>query len=469
MIYGKETKIYPPKFEEKNPAKPSNLDHIQTPKLVKQNYTFWRAKLKLVTLLFLVVTLFSNFQTSIAEDTADTLAAQKTANQQRLTELNQQIKSYQQQIAVTQSKVSSLKNEVSIYNNQIASVELQIEAKETQINDANLQIAELEKLIEQKTQEVADNKRILSMLIVEINEYDNNYALKTTVGSNNLSDFLDQIQYNQNLQDKIYQLVQKIKELKAKLLAQQHDLEVKVKELEELKNQLEISQKSLTEIRNQKQRLMAETQGLERNFQKLLTVSKKDADNLEKEIEDLDAKIRVKLGNKSVPAAKGVLAWPIDGILTQKYGNTGFTALGYNFHNGIDIAAPAGAPIYSAAEGEVMYTDQSDASFGNWAAIKHNISTKTGSSQIITLYAHMQTIKVKPGQKVLQGDLVGYEGNSGNTTKKLYGPHRGYHLHFGVYDAEGFGVNKGAYTSIYGAYKVPYGYTYNPLDFLGSQ
>ncbi len=205
---------------------------------------------------------------------------------------------------------------------------------------------------------------------------------------------------------------------------------------------------------------------MESNYQRLLAGSKNEEANLQKEVADLDAQIRAKLGNKRIPAAKGVLAWPIDGILTQGYGNTGFTALGYNFHNGIDIAAPAGAPVYAAADGVVINTDMSDASYGNWVAIKHNISTKSGSSQIITLYCHMRSFKAVPGQQIKAGDLIGYEGNTGNTTKKLYGPERGYHVHFGVYDAEGFGVSDGKYSNIYGPYKVPYGYTYNPLDFL---
>ena len=417
-------------------------------------------------ILSLIFSMGLNFAS--AEQTAEELAAAKTANEKKLQQINQQIKSYQQQIATTQAKSSTLKNEIYIYDRQIISTELQIQGKETQIDDSNLQIAQLENLIAKKLKEIADNKKVLGQLIVEIKQYDDQYAIKTTIGSNNLSDFLDEIQYTQNLQDKIYQLVQKIKELKAKLEGQKRDLEIQVKQLEELKEQLEITQSSLESMRGQKQSLLNQTKGLEKNFQKLLASSKADEINLQKEIEDLDAKIRAKLGNKSIPAAKGVLAWPMDGILTQSYGKTGFTALGYNFHNGIDIAAPAGQAIYAAADGEVLYTDKSDASYGNWVAIKHNISTKEGSSQIITLYAHFRSFKVSPGQQVKQGDVIGYEGNTGNTTKKLYGPERGYHIHFGVYDAEGFGVNTGAYTKIYGPYKVPYGYTYNPINFLGS-
>jgi murein DD-endopeptidase MepM/ murein hydrolase activator NlpD len=400
---------------------------------------------------------------------ADDISDKLTASQQKLLQINQQIKNYQQQIAATQSKASSLKNEVSIYNNQISSLELEIEAKQTQIDSANLQIAQLQKLIDQKNRDIADNKQILGQLIVELNEYDDQYALQTTVGSNNLSDFLDQVQYNQNLQGKVYQLVQKIKTLKTQLESEQKDLQVQVTQLEQFKNQLQVSQTSLITIKNQKQRLLNQTQGLEKNFQKLLSSSKQDADNLQKEIQDLDAKARAKVGSKAITAQKGLLGWPIDGILTQKYGNTGFTSLGYNFHNGIDIAGPPGQPIYAAADGDILYTDKSNASFGNWAALKSTINTPAGPAQIITLYGHMQTFVVSVGQHLSQGDLIGYEGNTGNTTRLIYGPERGYHLHFGVYDANGFGVSQGAYTKVYGSYKVPYGYTYNPLDFLSPE
>jgi len=448
MNYGKETKI-----------NPSTLRNSRAQKKGA------RVKLKFLIPALAVALLCLNAGSALADATDDQLAA----SQQKLLQINNQIKQYQQQISDTQSKSSSLKNEISIYNTEISSTELAIEAKQTQIDDSNLQIAKLKELIDEKTQDIADNKKVLAELIVELNQDDDSYALKTTIGSSNLSDFLDQIQYTQSLQDKMYQLTEKIKTLKTQLEGQQHDLEVQVAQLQELQNQLKITQDSLTTQRNQKQKLLTQTQGLEKNFQKLLTSSKQDADNLQKEIQDLDAKAKAKLGNKTITAQKGLLAWPIDGIITQGYGNTGFTALGYDFHNGIDIAGPPGQPIYAAADGDVIYTDHSNATFGNWVALKSSINSSKGIVQIVTLYGHMQTFKVSPGQHLSQGDLIGYEGNTGNTTAKIYGPERGYHLHFGVYDADGFGVSDGAYSKIYGAYKVPYGSTYNPLDFLSPQ
>lgn len=422
----------------------------------------------LIFLAIFLVTIFNFTRPTLADTSVDDLSAQKTERQKKLDDINKQIKSYQQQIATAQNKASTLKNEVYIYDKQIASTQLAIEAKQTQIEDTQMQIDELQKLIENKEKEINENKQVLGQIISQLNEYDSEYDLKTTIGSNNLSDFLDQIQYTQSLNDKIYQLLQKIKALKIQLQSQQHDLQIQLENLKELQNQLQITQDSLTVQRNQKQSLLNQTRGLEKNYQKLLASSKQDEANLQKEIDDLDAKIRAKLGKKTINASHGLLAWPMDGILTQGYGNTGFTALGYNFHNGIDIAAPAGTPVYAAADGIVYATDHGEASYGNWVAIKHNLNGSTGQVNIITLYGHMKSFIVSPGQAVQQGDLIGYEGNTGNTTAKLYGPERGYHVHFGVYDVEGFGVSNGAYTKIYGPYKVPYGYTYNPLDFLNS-
>lgn len=427
----------------------------------------FETKRKIVYLLsaFILIGNFV-FPSVNAETNTETLDQQRLEKQQKLLEINKQIKQFTNQINETRKKSNTLKNEVYIYEREIASTQLQIEAKETQIDDTNLQIRETEKLIDQKNKEILENKKILAELIKELNQYDNEYFLKTTLGSNSLSDFLDQIQYTQNFQGKIYQLTQKIKELKTKLEQQKNNLEIQLQNLEELKLQLEIAKKSIEQQKKQKQSLLNQTRGLEKNYQKLLSASQQEEVNLQKEIEDLDAQIRAKLGKRTITASKGVIAWPMDGVLTQRYGNTGFRALGYTFHNGIDIAAPAAQPIYAAADGVVIYTDHSDASYGNWVAIKHDIPTKTGNAKIITLYAHFRSFKVNVGQKVSQGDLIGYEGNTGNTTKKLYGPERGYHIHFGVYDAEGFGVNEGKYTNIYGPYKIPFGYTYNPLDFL---
>jgi septal ring factor EnvC (AmiA/AmiB activator) len=308
-------------------------------------------KNKIFSLIASVVLLVANLslaQTSNNE--VDRLNNEKTERQKKLDQINRQIKEYTQQIADTRNKSNSLKNEIFIYDREIATTELQIQAKETQIEDTNEQIRETQQLIDKKNIEIAENRKILAELIRQLNEYDDDFLIKTTLSSDNLSDFLDQVQYTQSFQTKVYQLVQKIKDLKAKLEQQERELQAQVNKLKELKDELEITQKSLETQRQQKQVLLNQTRGLEQNYQKLLAVSQKEEAQIQKEIENLDSEIRKKLGNKTLSASKGVLAWPIDGILTQKYGNTGFTSLGYTFHNGIEAMDQKGLEDYEMSK-----------------------------------------------------------------------------------------------------------------------
>ncbi len=387
--------------------------------------------------------------------------------QLRLDQLKSEINSYQKQINQTRNQAATLQNEISIFDNQIRSLELQIEANQTQREDTALQINELEIQIQRRQQEIEENKIILAELIVQLSKFDDNSFLQMGLGTDDFSSFLDQVQYVRNVQDQVYSLVSRIKEIKAKLETQQQDLKKSLQKLESLKEELEISQKSLEEQRIAKEQLLAKTKGVERNYQNLLGQTKNEEYKILEELSDLDSAAQGRGAGKSISVSKGVLAWPMDGVLTQGYGNTGFKALGYNSHNGIDIAAPAGQPIYAAADGTVANCDTGEAAYGNWCTVKHNVETKSGARCIVTLYAHMRTIKVSAGQKVAKGDLVGYEGNTGNTTRLIYGPERGYHLHFSVFDCDGYTVTAGKYSNIYGSYSVPSGFTYNPINFLG--
>lgn len=87
------------------------------------------------------------------------------------------------------------------------------------------------------------------------------------------------------------------------------------------------------------------------------------------------------------------------------------------FHGGIDMACPAGTPIYAALVGTVSRAGY-DTVYGNFVEVQHHSGYKT-------LYAHMTEIKVKKGQSVTTNTMVGTVGSTGLST--------GNHLHFAVY------------------------------------
>jgi murein DD-endopeptidase MepM/ murein hydrolase activator NlpD len=85
-------------------------------------------------------------------------------------------------------------------------------------------------------------------------------------------------------------------------------------------------------------------------------------------------------------------------------------------HEGIDIAAPLGAPIWAAAGGTVVYAGWLGG-YGNLAVVDHG-------NGFATAYAHASAILVAVGQNVAQGETVALVGSTGHST--------GPHLHFEV-------------------------------------
>ena len=86
-----------------------------------------------------------------------------------------------------------------------------------------------------------------------------------------------------------------------------------------------------------------------------------------------------------------------------------------HFHTGIDMVEPFGSPVYAADDGVVALVGSSSSGYGNYVVIAH-------SGGLDTLYGHLSTALVKLGDRVAQGQPVGLEGSSGNST--------GAHLHF---------------------------------------
>ncbi|MDR2446194.1 MAG: M23 family metallopeptidase [Treponema sp.] len=117
--------------------------------------------------------------------------------------------------------------------------------------------------------------------------------------------------------------------------------------------------------------------------------------------------------------------WPIKGGIGHISMNFGqnenpFTGQFY-IHKGIDLSTyRQGDPIVTTADGQVVTVDFDPGGFGNYVIIKH----KHG---FYTRYAHMLSVRVKTGQRVQQGDVIGYIGNTGLST----GPHVHYEVHIG--------------------------------------
>ncbi|MFQ5802610.1 MAG: M23 family metallopeptidase [Candidatus Methylomirabilales bacterium] len=125
------------------------------------------------------------------------------------------------------------------------------------------------------------------------------------------------------------------------------------------------------------------------------------------------SKVTVKRPITPKPRGKGRegFIWPVRGDITSKFGRRSRT-----FHDGIDIAAPQGAPIRAIQKGKVMYSDRLRG-YGNILIIRH-------LNGFVSVYAHNRRNIVREGQRVAQGEVIAEVGSTGRVT--------GPHLHFEV-------------------------------------
>lgn len=117
----------------------------------------------------------------------------------------------------------------------------------------------------------------------------------------------------------------------------------------------------------------------------------------------LDSSIRMPLRSAVVSSAFGFRHSPV-------YGK-------WKFHKGIDFAAPEGEPVFACKSGTVSVCIRDNAVFGNYIVINHG-------GGMTSTYAHLSQIKVKKGDFINGGTVIGNVGKTGAAT--------GSHLHFEI-------------------------------------
>jgi murein DD-endopeptidase MepM/ murein hydrolase activator NlpD len=117
---------------------------------------------------------------------------------------------------------------------------------------------------------------------------------------------------------------------------------------------------------------------------------------------------------------RGGMTRPTAGRITSQYGMRRHPILGYQrLHAGIDFGGGYGAPIVAVSDGVVTMAGR-NGGYGNYVRLNHGGGTGTG-------YGHMSRITVKNGQRVKQGQVIGYIGSTGLST----GPHLHYEFYRG--------------------------------------
>jgi len=138
-----------------------------------------------------------------------------------------------------------------------------------------------------------------------------------------------------------------------------------------------------------------------RSYDELVSLTK----NREKMLQCLPA-IQPVL-NKDLKRMASGYGWRIDPVYHTR-----------RFHEGMDFVAPTGTDIYATGDGTIVNAGW-EQGYGNCIVINHGFGYET-------LYGHLSAIKVRPGQTVKRGDIIGLVGSTGKSTA----PHLHYEVHY---------------------------------------
>jgi len=134
-------------------------------------------------------------------------------------------------------------------------------------------------------------------------------------------------------------------------------------------------------------------------------------------LEDRLQTVRTDVDKRNQLAAATPSIWPTHGWLSSTAGNRSDPFTGEkDFHPGLDISADKGDPVYATADGKIVNASAAG-NYGNLVIIDHGYGLETR-------YGHLSAFKVKDGQTVKRGDLIGLVGATGRAT--------GPHLHYEV-------------------------------------
>lgn len=392
----------------------------------------------------------------------DDLKNQIEHRQTEIEELREQAKEYRGAIDETREYAETLSGAVSIFNNQIRDVENSIDIKRKEISSTALQIRRIELEIQAKEESIKRTRQYIAALLREIYRDDDTGAVELILKYDDFSEFFNQVEYRNLLQEDLGGRLAEVRALKDKLGLDKGELNLKRDELGILKQGLEDRNSVLLYQKSQKQDLLEETKSTEWRYKNLLLETEERQKEMSREVFELEDALRRALDPNLVPAAfAGVLSWPAEGILTQSYGcikawTNAYPSedcpSGYNFHNGLDIAASFGTPIRAARDGIVVaLQDDSVANkynYGRWIAVEHD-------NGLVSLYTHLSAKKVSVGQRVSMWEIIAYMGSTGLST--------GSHLHFTVFAPKSFQTKRSIH--LFGGI-IPFGATLNPLDYL---
>jgi len=368
------------------------------------------------------------------------------------------LKKKKSELAKLEKKESKLKKEIEKIDHKVSAATEKVAEKEKEVKQTKQEIKKLKKDIQVINDRIEKRKAIFKDRIRSMQKSGGtiNY-LDVLLGARSFSDFVGRVGAVTTIVEADKDMITEhendlklVEQKEAELNNQLSGLETSLKELEELKKDLSKQQKEkekiLGNVTDKKNHTHDELGKLE-NEQEILANQKAAVKSEEARRQKEEAKkAEQAAAEKSAPTPQSggsdqVSDTPASssGFIKPAAGrfSSGFGGRSGGNHFGLDIAAKGTVSVVAAASGTVTNSSYSS-SYGNVIFITHNINGQTFQ----TVYAHLSTRSVSTGQRVEQGQFLGYMGNTGQS----HGQHLHFEIHKGLWNgAKSNAVNPAQY------------------------
>jgi murein DD-endopeptidase MepM/ murein hydrolase activator NlpD len=316
-------------------------------------------------------------------------------------------------------RIDGLQGEISATQKRLDEAQADLDRQKAELLEVRDRLEAARDRLARLRSELAAARRLLAKRLVEIYKSDTPDALTVVLESDGFTDLLERTEFLERISDQDREITDRVRGLRN----QAQDQAVQLADLEEReqlaaerilqeRDQIASAQDQLVSSRDQLASARAEKSGALASVREHRGVLEDDLASLEAEQARVAAALQGSPAPGPVKQGSGQLIWPLNGPVTGVFGEV----RPGHMHAGIDIAVPEGTPIRAADSGRVALMGWVGG-YGNYTCIQHTASMST-------CYGHQSSFGTSNGASVSQGQVIGYSGNTGNST--------GPHLHFEV-------------------------------------
>ena len=418
-----------------------------------------RLHTRLLCSVMAFVMAFSFSLTALAADEND-----KEEKEQQIEALQQEKEAQNQALDSMQTDKANTEAEIAALDEQLTSVQGQIDTTNAELEQTEAALEQTKKDLEAAREKEQQQYETLKLRIKVMYKKGETGYLEILLAAEDITSLLNSTEYISKISDYDRNLLQNLQDTRTQIETLEKQQEEEVARITQLKEELEGQEAELQGILDEKaayiQSLNASIEYTEDYIQELeenISMEQQALSEIEAEIRAAAAAAEAAaaaaaqeaaasgggdggssyvpdVSTASKPSYGGGWVWPSDTtLLTDTFGYQDWRG---GSHNGIDIGASYGSPIYAAASGTVWIAGYSS-SAGNWVVIDHG-------GGVLTVYMHASALYVSSGQYVSAGQSIAAVGSTGWST--------GPHLHFGVMAGssggyDGYWVDPLAYVS----------------------